>query len=116
MIWSIIGHQIALAASLPFFEGLVALRYHRLVFIISTALFSICSAVAGYSDVALVLAAFRVGKGFAAAGIFATAALDQSSTAQKAVRCAKIVGPLWAGLLGTALMEFSTWRSIYWLK
>lgn len=116
MIWTIIGHQIAFAASLPFFEGLVEMRYQRLVFIISAALFSASSAVSGYTDVALILAAFRVGKGFSAAGIFATASVDQSATAQKAVRCAKIIGPIWAGLLGTACMEFARWRWIYWLK
>ena len=116
MIWTIIGHQIAFTASLPFFEGLVAMRYQRLVFIISAALFSVFSAVAGYTDVALILAGLRAGKGFSAAGIFATAAVDQSATAQKAIRCAKVIGPLWAGLLGTACMEFAKWRWIYWLK
>lgn len=116
VIWTIIGHQIAFAASLPIFEGLVEMRYHRLSFIGSLTLFSVCSMVAGYQRSMTALTALRAGKGLGAAGIFATVAVDQSRISHMAIKIAKVIGPLWAGLLGTACMEFLDWRWNYWLK
>ncbi|KAH8690521.1 hypothetical protein BGW36DRAFT_465441 [Talaromyces proteolyticus] len=115
-IWSIIGHQIAFAASIPFYEGLIDMQYQNAVFIMSSIIFSVSSAAASWTNAAALVAAFRAIKGLGAAGMFTTAAADVSTTACKATRCAKLVGPLWGGIIGAACMEYKGWNWMYWLN